>query len=60
MFERSTHWNEYGLILGGAYPNPLDMVVGQAILQMAFDPTENINVAKRMFTEPIRLNTGKK
>ncbi|HTM21193.1 MAG TPA: hypothetical protein VL172_11810, partial [Kofleriaceae bacterium] len=45
LFERSTHWQEFGLIIAGAYPGALNSVILQALMQMAFDPTENVHLA---------------
>ncbi len=53
LFERSTHWGHFGLMLGGAYPGVHNKVIMQALMQMAFDPTENIHMADRIFTDPI-------
>ncbi len=50
LFERSTHWNEFGLILAGAYPGALNAVILQALMQMAFDPTENLHVDGRILS----------
>ena len=53
LFERSTHWGHFGLMLGGAYPGIHNKVILQALMQMAFDPTENIHMASRIFADPI-------
>jgi hypothetical protein len=45
LFERSSHWQDYGAIVGGAYPGPLNKVIGQQLMQMSFDPTENYHLA---------------
>lgn len=49
LFERSSHWQDYGAIVGGAYPGPLNKVILQSLMQMGFDPTDGIHVAARMF-----------
>jgi hypothetical protein len=53
LFERSTHWGHFGLILGGAYPGPINKVILQAVLEMAFDPTENLHTADWIFDDPL-------
>jgi hypothetical protein len=44
LIERSTQWPAYKTIIQGAYPGPLNIVVISALLQLAFDPTENLHV----------------
>ncbi len=44
LFERSTYWVTFGLILKGAYPEPVDQVIMQQILQTALDVVEPANV----------------
>ncbi len=53
LFERSTHWGYYGLILNGAYPGTVNKVLMQALLQRAFDPTENIHTADWILDDPL-------
>lgn len=45
LFERSIHWGQYGTILGGAYPGPLNMVIMEGVLQMGFDLSDPVHVA---------------
>ncbi len=45
LFERSTNWVTFNLGLSGAYDDPLDRVVMQQMMQMAFDYTEPAHVS---------------
>ena len=45
LFERSTNWVTFKLILEGAYPGPLNHVIIQQLLQMGFDPTDPVHVS---------------
>jgi hypothetical protein len=45
LFERSTNWTTFKLILNGAFPSAIDHVVIQQLLQMGFDPTDPVHVA---------------
>ena len=45
LFERSTNWVTFKLILDGAYPPPLHHVIIQQLMQMAFDPTDPVHVS---------------
>lgn len=44
LFERSTNWVTFKLILDGAYPGPIHHVIVQQVMQMAFDPTDPVHV----------------
>jgi hypothetical protein len=46
LFERSTNWVTFKLILDGAYRGPLNHVIAQQIMQMAFDATDPAHVAQ--------------
>ncbi len=48
LFERSTNWVTFKLILSGAYPGPLNAVIIQQVMQMGFDPTDPVHVARRL------------
>jgi hypothetical protein len=45
LFERSTNWVTFKLILDGAYPGPIHHVIIQQVMQMAFDPTDPVHVS---------------
>jgi hypothetical protein len=47
LFERSTNWVTFKTILDSTYPNPIDQVILEQILQMGFDPTDPVHVADR-------------
>jgi len=45
MLERSTDWPTYRAILSGAYPDPLDIVLGINLFQARWDATETAGIA---------------
>lgn len=53
LFERSTHWATYGLIIKGAYPGPLNMIMVESLLQFGMDYIDPIHVAHRFHGDPI-------
>lgn len=52
LFERSTNWVTFKLILDGAYPGPITQVIVQQVLQMGFDYTDPAHVS------PVALADG--
>jgi hypothetical protein len=53
LFERSTHWATYGLIIRGAYPGPLNMIMVESLLQFGMDYIDPIHLAHRFYDDPI-------
>jgi len=45
MLERSTDWPTYKTILQGAYPDPLDVVMGINLFQQRWDQSETAGIA---------------
>lgn len=45
MFQRSSNWQFFDLVVGGTYPDPLEQQVLLALAQSQFDFTDPINVA---------------
>jgi len=45
MFQRSSNWKFFDLVVGGTYPDPLEQQVLLALAQAQFDFTDPINVA---------------
>jgi hypothetical protein len=50
MLERSTDWPDYRDILLGAYPDPLDLVMGIALFQARWDKTETAGISNVVLT----------
>ncbi len=53
MLERSSDWPNYGIILKGAYPDPLDQVIGLNLIQMFFDYTDPVSISNDLLTGAI-------
>jgi hypothetical protein len=48
LFERSTNWPNFHLIIAGAYEGPLNTVMIESLMQLGLDPIENLHVSPRI------------
>lgn len=53
LFERSTNWPPFQLIISGAYPGDINTLVIESLLQMGLDPIENLHVARHVVADPL-------
>jgi hypothetical protein len=53
LFERSSHWTQFSLLLTSAYERLYDVVLIEQLMQMAFDPTDPVNVVDGILTTPL-------
>lgn len=53
MFQRSSNWNLFEIIVGSAYPEALDQQLLLALAQSQFDFTDPINVAPFVVNQPL-------
>lgn len=53
MFQRSSNWSYFDIVVGGTYPDALDQQVLLALAQMQFDFTDPINVAPHVVNDPL-------
>ncbi len=53
LLERSSDWPNYGVIMQGAYPDPLDQVIGLNLIQMFFDYTDPVSISNDLLTGAI-------
>ena len=53
LFQRSSDWSQFALLIGGSYPAPFDQQVLLALAQSQFDFTDPINAAGHWFQSPL-------
>lgn len=53
MIQRSSQWPQFKLLLGGSYPDYLDVQLLLALAQMRFDFSDPITTASRVILDPL-------
>ncbi len=53
LFERSTNWPNFQLIINGAYQGPLNTTLIEALMQLGLDYTENMHVDAHILGTPL-------